>query len=190
MFTRDIVVFDTETTGLDISKHEIIQIAGVLLDKYTLDEVSTFSTYIKPSNWEERSAEAMEVNQISYTQLESAPILSSALKEWELHFSPNTSLLAAYNAWFDTGYLRQAYIREGKDMPYEFHTFDIWTLAYKYWCSEPHTPNPRKAIGFGLSDIASSLGIYPDGNFHGALTDARVEAEVLRKLLAKLTPTQ
>ena len=37
-FERDILLIDTEFTGFDIDKHEIIQLAAVLLDKKTLKE--------------------------------------------------------------------------------------------------------------------------------------------------------
>ena len=37
-FYKDILLIDLETTGLDAGRHEIVQIAAVLLDKKTLKE--------------------------------------------------------------------------------------------------------------------------------------------------------
>ena len=186
MFTRDLVIFDVESTGLDVSKHEIIQIAGIRLHKDTLAEVSRFTTYVKPTRWEEQMPAAMEVNKITFDKLEKAPQIAEALKEFETHFPPEEVMLTAYNAPFDTGFFRQSYIQQGRQAPYEYHTFDIWSLAYLYWSSVPHKNNPTKPIGFGLSDMAELLKIPPAETYHEALADCEIEAEVLRKLLGKL----
>lgn len=187
MFTRDLVVFDIESTGLNMACTEIIQIAGIRLNKNTLEEVSRFSSYIQPKHWDNWLPEAMEVNKISTEALRSAPLSEQILADFEKHFPPSEVLLTAYNAWFDMGWIRQAYENLGKRSPYEFHCFDIWGLAYLYWGSGPRTKiNPKKPIGFGLSDMADLLGITTAGTFHDAITDVEVEAEVLRRLMAKI----
>lgn len=181
------MIFDIESTGLDIAHAEIIQIAAIRLRKDTLEEVSRFSSYVQPKQWGNWLPEAMEVNKISIETLKSAPPIERALGDFEEQFPVGDVLLTAYNAWFDTGFLRQSYEKMGKRLPYEFHSFDIWTLAYLYWSSESRTNlNPKKPIGFGLSDMAALLGITTTGNFHDALTDVEVEAEVLRRLLSKI----
>src|SRR4051812_14401979 len=38
MFNKDILLLDIESTGTDVTKHEIIQLAAILLDKKTLKE--------------------------------------------------------------------------------------------------------------------------------------------------------
>ena len=43
MFNKDLLVLDIESTGTDVTKHEIIQLAGILLDKKTLKEKKVFS---------------------------------------------------------------------------------------------------------------------------------------------------
>lgn len=187
MFTRDLVVFDIESTGLDMAHTEIIQIAAIRLNKDTLAEVSRFSSYVQPKHWDNWLPEAMEVNKISTETLKGAPFIEPVLADFEKQFPVGDVLLTAYNAWFDTGFLRQSYEKMNKRLPYEFHSFDIWTLAYLFWCQEVRPTNPKKPIGFGLSDMADMLGITTTGNFHDAITDVEVEAEVLRRLLQKIT---
>lgn len=54
------LVFDTETTGLVASRHDVVQIAGVVL-QYGL-EVQRFVYTCKPHRWDTISPEAIEVN--------------------------------------------------------------------------------------------------------------------------------
>ena len=53
-FKKDLLLIDLETTGLEAGRHEIIQVAAVLLDKKTLKEKEAFSSYVKPVNWQRR----------------------------------------------------------------------------------------------------------------------------------------
>jgi DNA polymerase III epsilon subunit-like protein len=66
MFNQDILLVDIEATGLDPQKNEIIQIAGVLLDKKTLAIKKDFNSYIRPTKWSNRDPEAMKVNKIPW----------------------------------------------------------------------------------------------------------------------------
>jgi DNA polymerase III epsilon subunit-like protein len=187
MFTRDLVIFDTETTGVDVAQHEIMQIAAIRLDKSTLQETDRFTSYCKVTRWENRSLESMQMTGIAEETLKDAPDMSVVLEQFERKFPQADIFLTAYNLVFDYVFLLDAYRKLGKTIPYDPHGIDIWPLAYFYWCQTPNHPiNPNKPWGFSLADIASMLGIRPEGKFHDALTDCRVEAEVLRLLLKKL----
>jgi DNA helicase-2/ATP-dependent DNA helicase PcrA len=187
MFNRDLLVFDVESTGTDTSKHEIIQIAGIRLDKDSLEERARFSTYVKPNHWETRDMEAMQVNKISYDLVATAPTLAEALALLEKNFPPAEVLLCAYNIWFDVSFLRQAYFSLGKPMSYNYAGFDILALGYIWWCKTGQQNNPEKYIGFGMQDLAHALGINAEGAFHNALTDVVAEAEILRRLAHKVS---
>ena len=82
MFNHDILLLDIEATGLDVTRHEIIQLAAILLDKKTLKEKKNFSSYAKPKKWENREPEAMAVNGISWDSLKNAPSLTTVLKKF------------------------------------------------------------------------------------------------------------
>lgn len=185
MFTRDILVFDLETTGMDYVKHEIIQIAALLLDKNSLEEKQYFESYIKPERIESADPEALTVHGIEYQSLQDKPSFAEVALKLEENFHPDSVILSAYNTPFDVPFLRLAYSKTGRAMPYDLHSLDIWGLAYKYWSSGGFPVNPKKKVGFGLSDMAKVLGIEA-GGFHNASTDVKVSAEVLRRLLAKL----
>lgn len=185
MFTRDLVVLDLECTGLDIQKHEIIQIAAIRIDKNTLAEVSRFSSYVRPTAWADRDPAAMAINRISYDMVASAPDAHKVLELFESKFPAGDVLLAAYNTAFDIPMFKALYERIERPFPFDFHSFDIWALAYLYWGVTDQTPNPERPIGFRLSDVAAALSVPPSsaGEFHNAIADVEAEVEILRRLL-------
>ncbi|MBP9687012.1 MAG: 3'-5' exonuclease [Candidatus Doudnabacteria bacterium] len=186
MFTRDLVVLDLECTGLDVQKHEIIQIAAIRINKDSLAEVGRFSSYVKPTDWDNRDPAAMAVNRISYDMVASAPDAQKVLEIFENKFPAAEVLLAAYNTAFDIPMLKSMYARTVRRSPFDFHSFDIWALAYLYWGVTNQIPNPERPIGFTLSDVAAALGVPPStsGGFHNAIADVEAEVEILRRLLS------
>ena len=188
MFSRDLVVMDIESTGLDVRKNEVLQIAAIRLDKNTLQEVARFSTYVRPTNWENQDPKAMAVNGIPHELVKTAPTVTEVLEQFEAAFPANEVLLAAYNAWFDMTFFKQMYMKTERVNPYDFHCFDIWGLAYMFWSKEARTPNPKQPIGFNLADMAALLEVpTPEGGkFHDALVDTEVTVEILRRLVTKL----
>ena len=64
-FKKDLLLIDIEATGLDPKRHEIIQLAGILLDKKTLKEKKSFNAYIRPRKWSVRDKASMKVNKIT-----------------------------------------------------------------------------------------------------------------------------
>ena len=93
-FKKDILLIDLETTGLDASLQEIIQLGAILLDRKTLKEKKSFSTYVKPTKWKHRNLESMEVNKIRWEQVKDAPSLKKAVENFELLFG--TDVVLAY----------------------------------------------------------------------------------------------
>lgn len=113
LFAR-FVAFDLETTGLDASKDQIVEVAGV---KFTLRQdkknpkkihavnEGTFESFIKPTMHmpEETSA----INGITDEMLEDAPPASEVLPEFA-RFCGLSSILVAHNASFDARFLNKA----------------------------------------------------------------------------------
>lgn len=185
MFKRDLLLFDIEATGINIAKHEMIQLAAILLDKNTLKEKATFTTYIKPKKWSQRSREAMLVNQITWDQLKDAPTMRVALKKFIKQFSTNVTL-AHYGGMIDIPFLATAFAAEKMKYPYDYHVFDLWPVFYVYMANKKKLNDPAKVPGFSLDGIAKHFKVKVAGSRHDALTDCRVEAEVLRHVLKEI----
>lgn len=181
-FNKDLLVIDLEMTGLDVNKHEIIQIAGILLDKKTLKEKKSFSTFVKPHNWEQRSKVAMKINGITQHQLNSAPSLKSALQKLIKTFGQQI-ILATYGDNLDVVFLLEAFKKAELKYPYDYHTFNMWVLFYTYLSATRNLKNTKRFAGFKLEDLAKLVKVPIPNNRHDALVDCRFEASILRKVL-------
>jgi DNA polymerase-3 subunit alpha (Gram-positive type) len=185
MFNKDLLVIDLEATGLDSTKHEIIQIGAVLLDKKTLKEKDYFSTYIKPKKWKNKSAPAMKVNKIAWEMLKSAPSLKLGLIKMEKHFHSNEVIIANYGSTFDIEFLKKGFRDIKRKYPYEYHVFNIWPLCYTYAAKHKLLKNTKRFTKFRLEDLAHHFKL-PFKNHHDALADARIEGQILQNIIKTL----
>src|SRR3989344_6972807 len=110
-FKKDLLLVDLEATGLDANRHEIIQIAAVLLDRKTLKEKEAFSSFVKPMAWQRRDRESMAVNKISFDQVKNAPEKRAVLQQFNKLFNPKEVILSYYGGPLDMDFLRAAYKR-------------------------------------------------------------------------------
>lgn len=185
-FKRDILLIDLEFSGFDTQKHEILQIAAVLLDKKTLKEKKVFSSYVRPTKWRHRDHESMAVNKISFKTIKDAPPLKEAIREFNRVFGHNL-IQAAYVGFNDKRFLIDAYKKSGIKYQFDYHYFDLWGLFYAYLAARNKLTSKKDFAGFGLESLIKMFKIKINGNqLHDALVDCRVEAEVLRKIMELL----
>ncbi len=183
MFKKDILLFDLECTGLDVTKHEIIQIAAILLDKKTLKQKKSFATYVKPKRWAKRDPEAMSVNKIKWDQLKDAPDMKTVLKQFNQTFGSDVTP-TMYGGNLDIIFFPAAF--RSVKMKYPFtvqYTFNLWPLCYFYMAKHKSLNNRKKFAGFTLEDVGKKLGVKKAEGRHDALVDCEYEAEILRGLV-------
>jgi DNA polymerase III subunit epsilon len=185
-FKKDILLIDLETTGLDPQKHEIIQLAAVLLDKKTLKEKNYYSSFIKPRHWRKADPESLKVNGITFDQVKNAPSLQSVLKEFHKLFPPKDVIFSYYVGVTDVVFMKAAYKKIGKDFPFDYHTFNIWGLFYPYLAVKNKLNSKKDFSGFGLGHLVKIFKIQAPEKMHDALNDCRVEAEILRRVVQGL----
>lgn len=183
-FWKDLLLIDLETTGLDSSKHEIIQLAAVLLDKKTLKEKETFNNFVKPSSWDKRNPESMKINGISWEQVKNAPTLKKVLDSFQKQFG-RAVILSYYGGPVDMDFLRAAYKKIGKKFLFDYHYFNLWALFLSYLAVRNKLTNKKKFAGFNLDDFMAEFKLKSKHR-HDALADCRIEAEILRKIIKKL----
>lgn len=187
MFKYDLLLIDIETTGLDVKKHEIIQLAAVLLDRKTLKEKKSFNSYIKPEKWRSRDPVAMAVNKIDYRQIKDSPSLSNVIKKFSKTF-PSKVTLANYGGILDIVFLSAAFKQSKVSYKYDYNVFNIWVLCYLYMEKTNKLGNKEKFHGFNMTDILRVAKITkPEGNLHDGLVDCRVEAEILRYIYKRIS---
>jgi DNA polymerase III epsilon subunit family exonuclease len=160
-----IVVFDFETTGLDVNQDQIIEIGAEKLIGFEV--VDTFSTLITTSIG--LSSHIQQLTGITPDMLTGQPELQEVLPEF-LKFIDG-SLMAAHNAEFDFMMLKAAALRMG----YEVDLPCFCTL--KMARTLLPTLENRK-----LDTLAQHYNLT-FGSRHRSMGDVRVTSEVLRNLV-------
>jgi DNA polymerase-3 subunit epsilon len=129
--------FDCETTGLDPKKNSIIQIGGAIEINGSI--VETVEYFMRPDPKSIIDARALDVNGKTEKEIMDYPpsieaicALKDTLSKYVDKYDPEDKFIpAGYNVNFDTGFLREAFLRCG-DKYYGSWFFncplDVWTL--------------------------------------------------------------
>ena len=163
--SKDYVVFDFETTGLESTKDEIIEIGAVKISKGKI--VSTFSTFVKPSV--AIPQEITELTGITEEMVADAPAINYVLPDFYKYCYGCG--IVAHNIAFDYGFLSAI----GKKMQYNFDNtqYDTMILAR----------NKLKGLkNYKLGTICEYLGVSLVGA-HRAVNDCLATAKVFLKLI-------
>lgn len=166
------VVFDTETTGLDPSRDEIVQIAAVRIvgGRVLLDE--TFETYVDPERGIPQTSTA--IHGVDASHVRGAPKIDQAGRRF-LRFAGDAALIA-HNAPFDLSFFRKHADRIGARV--EQPVLDTALMSTLLW--------PPSA-GHTLDALADRLNVeIPAEARHTALGDALATAEVAVRLFPML----
>ncbi|MDR2749017.1 MAG: PolC-type DNA polymerase III, partial [Clostridiales bacterium] len=163
LLNGEFVVFDLETTGLRKESDQIIEIGAVKIkDNKEIDRFHSFVAYdglIPPK--------ITELTGITGDMLKGAPELKDILPEF-LKFSEGCAL-AAHNAQFDVGFVTQAAIALGLEVPAT--VVDTLELARFLF---PELPKHK------LNNVAEHLGVSLE-NHHRAVDDAEACAGIMLK---------
>lgn len=163
MTMQTISVIDCETTGLGNSDR-IIEIAVVTLDARTLVTIDEFDTLINP----QRDVGKTDLHGITATMVAGAPTMDEVIGSLSRRL--NGSVLAAHSLRFDSRMIRNECDRLGAEFE-----------AGRGLCT-------LRLAGEKLTRAAERHGIPLNGH-HRALVDARVCAELLRRLIDGIQET-
>jgi len=169
---KRLVVLDTETTGLDVNDgHRIIEIGCVeIIDRNITS--NSFHKYINPKRSIDEGAQ--NVHGISNKMLEDKPEFNQIADEF-LEFIQNSTLVI-HNAPFDLGFLSSELVYSGKETNYfelSHEVLDTLTISRKQY------PGKRNS----LDALCTRLEVdNTERNFHGALLDANLLANVYLKM--------
>jgi len=125
---QPVVFLDTETTGLDPTVHEIVEIAVVDLEGHVL-----LNTKIKPVNIERASPEALKVNGYNEADWAEAPTFDE-IKDTVMEVLKH-KIIVGQNPQFDRNFVVEALSRCGVEKAYrklKRHTIDTITLAWEH----------------------------------------------------------
>ena len=163
-FPKDILMIDFE------GRNKPIQIGAVLLDKDTLVEKESFSSYIYADmlTVSTKSGITQEMLKDTPSQAEVGAML---IEKFGMNF-----LIGSWVANMDTQHFRTLIDAAGYTWDqFDFHVVDVWPAAYIHLVKKGY-----KGSIFS-EEMFQAFGAQPRG-LHDALEDARIAADILRQL--------
>ena len=166
------IVFDTETTGLNPKKDEILSIGAVKIKDNKIITSQTFEVFIKNSC--EISSKSIEIHQIRPIDLVDAKTMEIAIKEF-LNFIGSRPLIGYYLE-FDVSMINK-YIKPmlGITLPNEM--IEVSEIFY----DKEITLIPQGNIDLRFDTILQKCGV-PNMGAHNAVNDAIMTAMIYLKL--------
>ncbi len=164
-FEGNYVVFDLETTGLEASKDEIIEIGACKIENGKI--VSVFSTFVKPSK--NIPSEIVKLTGITDAMVKDAPTINYVLPDFYKYCYGST--LVGHNVNFDLGFIYNV----AKKFSYDFDNPKMDTMEM----ARSKLPGLRN---YKLHTIVERLGVILE-NAHRAVNDATATAKVFIKLM-------
>lgn len=190
-------VIDTETTGLDVDWHEIIQICILPLDSNFTPRTDIIPFYINmiPDNPERASKEAMQKNKLKLPELIKTGFdkikVIDMLEDWiqslgmpvTAYGRPKCVMPLGHNYAFDRSFIMQWLGRELYDQWFYYHFRD--TMIYANCLNDKSAMHAEK-VPFsktGLQYLCSTLKIQTE-RAHDALSDCIATAKVYKHLVS------
>lgn len=184
--TMNLIIFDTETTGLDEEWNDILQLSWQIIDHRTF-EVKKVANYFfaYPTDPLRVSPEAIEVNGITEEYL-SKQILSNrkeAFVEFKKDVDESMSVIG-HNVRFDAKFVTAAARREGIiDFKIPTYKLEDTMRSSINFCAIPYS-NGRPGYKWPkLSELAQCLGINTSDI---VLHDSRGDVELTKRCLIEL----
>ena len=182
--------FDTETTGLDPIKQDVIQIAGIVEIDGKVEE--EFNIKCQPFDYNTISQDALDVHGISVEELKTFQTSSDGkneftniLDKYVNKFDKNDKFTpAGQNVQFDVNMIREWFIKNGERYGsggyHNYHMIDTVTLARTMSYEKVFELENHKLI-----TLANRYNIEIDA--HDALSDIRATREVYKSLINEFT---
>ena len=162
-------VFDTETTGLDLKRAELISVGALRIKEFQIDLSSAFQRFVKPSKLERSS---VEIHGITWDELDKNGEKPEKVVGDFLDYAKG-SILVGFNVEFDRKIIEK-YTFEHFGIPLPNYRLDVFHLWKK-----------KGGHGKDLKSIAEELHI-PSVGVHSALDDAYITALIFLKLVYRM----
>lgn len=193
---KNYIVFDFETGGLDASVNAITELAFIVLDGETLNEIERYSSFVLPYN-KRYDDQALQFTGISMEMLKNGQPLKKVLEDFknccEKNKTPKAGikgfpLLVGHNVEFDIDFLFTACVEQNVDLSKSLTTKSIYGLqkpvaidtledCIRLW------PGEKKHT---LTHCVERAKIEKVGDAHRALDDVLSNVELFRYLTFKL----
>ncbi|KKU03005.1 MAG: Exonuclease [Candidatus Amesbacteria bacterium GW2011_GWB1_47_26] len=170
---RPVLFIDLEMTGLDMSRHEIIEVAALLTYPPKFDIANSYYIRVLPTHLDTADPDALRITSYDRQNWADAIPLRQVLVELS-QFAPDC-ILAGWSVQNEWNFLIHAL--EAEKLPYFFDDkmIEVWSLAYArfYGSTEMERLN--------LANTAKLLGIHVAR--HQPDSDIRATHEIFKRLI-------
>ena len=184
-----ILYFDTETTGLDPVKNDIIEIAGIVeIDGVIKEE---FDFKCQPFSFTNVDQKALDVHGLTLDQI----------KEFQTPKEAYASLIVIFDKYINKFNKKDKFIPAGYNVGFDVaFLFSFFTKSGNPYCGaylDYHKVDPLPVLlmldlkgslmfdGFKLTEVCMALDI-PLEDAHNALSDVRATRKVIQKVMTYL----
>lgn len=184
MKIKQLLVLDTETSGIDPYKHGLISIGAVDL----ANPKNQFYGECELRTDAEVSQEAIRIN--GFTEKEMRDSSKQSVKDllenfysWASKFK--IKIIAGRTPLFDFNFLKTESEKAGLKFPFHHRTIDLHSIHYAK-CIELSCEIPLKDkyfSGLDLEECLKFIGINYERKAHNALEDAKLTAECFARIL-------
>ncbi|MFA5778303.1 MAG: 3'-5' exonuclease [Candidatus Paceibacterota bacterium] len=173
MRKHNLAFIDVELTGLDLGKHEIIEI-GCIITTPEFEVLEEFELKIKPERIEDADPVSLKISHYNEKDWADAYSLEEAIKI----FSEKVGgcIMVAHNIAFDSEFLDYAFSKTGIKNTMHYHRLDTISLAWAKLHREPDLEH------FSLRELCVRFEIKNE-HAHTALSDACATFELYKKLM-------
>lgn len=174
MRKHNLAFIDIETTGLDVTRHEIVQI-GFVITTPRLRIIEKGELKIKAENIENADPVSLKISHYDPTLWSSSYPLSEAMKIFSKKVKD--CIMVGQNVCFDSSFLEYAFIKAGIKNSMHYHKLDTISIAW----AKVHKKS--KITHFSLRELGKNFGIE-NKNPHDALSDAFTTYLLYKKLMS------
>jgi DNA polymerase-3 subunit epsilon len=168
---RPLAITDIETTGLDASIHEILDLAVLIVDQATLKPLDEYHVRVRPRNITTAAKRALDVVGYSPRAWSDAVNLETALTVYSQ--KAGGAVFCSYNMFLAYSFLDAGFKETGVEDPTDYHRLDLFSLAWS-----------RLGMGsMNMDTICKRLNIVPERMPRKAAQGAAKQLQILRALL-------
>lgn len=177
--------FDTETTGLDFRKHDMIQIAYLVEINKDIKEEGKF--YVQPFNYDTIDKGSLAVNKLEIATIKTFPSpqeihrkIKSIIEKYVDRYNKNDKFSpAGYNVRFDVDFLREFFFKNNDKYYgslFDYHVLDVFPFVFTL-----EYAGKIKLENYKLETLCKFFEIPL--NAHDALEDVKATRLLYHKLL-------
>ena len=171
---RHLVFVDLETTGLDVTKHEITEIGCMMVNGENFEIVEEYSAKVKPEHIDTADSKALRLT--GYTDEKWSDSVDLRVAIEKIYQMTKDGMISGWNVAFDWAFIEAAFRKLKIDSNFNYHKVDVQAIAYAVLYKNKDITNLR------LRSIATYFG-FKLGEVHGAMEDIRITFEVFKKLM-------